>query len=599
MSLFVALFLSFVILTSAQGAELEFSASIDRARVGQADPIRLTLTIKSGESISHLPAPQIALAQFDVEGPSISTRVEMLNFETTFARDLVYSLYAKKTGRLTIGPARIDFQGRRYVTKALSIEVVPGTLLQAPQGSSGDRTDQNNLADNLFVRTTVDRRKVYVGQQATLEFDLCYRFQLQNVGFKEIPTYSGFWAKELFSARELQPRREQINGLPFNVAPLKKVALFPTVTGIHSIEPISLSCEIPQRRRRGGFFFDDFDDFFGRSSQALVLRGEMVEIQVLPLPDRGRPDDFTGTVGRFGISADGNPRSVPAGDPVTLRIQVAGRGNIDGIKPPDLSNIDGFKVYDPTAETAADVDSGIYGGSRRFEYILIPERSGNLRIPPISFVHFDPELVAYRRISTAPIQIQVAPGTASEQVANYGLSRKAIQQVGSDIRHIKPDLRELETAVVYYESSWFWLFQIAMPATFVLLFLYQRRHKRLSGDLAYMRRRGARTVAQRRLNAVPQMQAAGQAVEIHAEIQRIVSEYIADLLNLNATGLTRDEIVAVLETAGVSEKITNRVCDLLSRCEFARFAPAGASAKDAEEVEEATIRLVDALDKEI
>ena len=259
-----ALSLTVALLCPAYGAELEFTASVDPVRVGQADPVRLTLTIQSRENISHLPAPRISLSEFHVEGPSLSTRVEMVNTETTFARDLIYTLYARRKGRIEIGPAKLDFRGRQYVTRKLAIEVVAGSLQPVPPGATPSTSpSQGNLGDNLFVRTTIDRRQVFVGQQTTLEFDLCYRFQLQNVGFKEIPTYSGFWVKEMFSAKELQPRRERIKNQPFNVAPLKKVALFPTATGTHSIEPLAAvlrdSATPPPPRF---FLFDDFDDFF-------------------------------------------------------------------------------------------------------------------------------------------------------------------------------------------------------------------------------------------------------------------------------------------------------------------------------------------------
>jgi hypothetical protein len=583
----------------AYGAELQFTASVDRARVGQADPIRLTLTIQSKENISHLPAPQISFSEFHVEGPSISTRVEMVNFETTFARDLIYTLYARRTGRLEIGPAKLNFQGDRYVTNKLAVEVVAGSLQAAPPGTAPSASSgPSNLGDNLFVRTTIDRRQVFVGQQATLEFDLCYRFQLQNVGFKEIPTYSGFWVKELFSAKELQPQREHIENQPFNVAPLKKIALFPTATGTHTIEPLVLSCEIPRRRRRRGFF-DDFDDFFGRSSQAVVLRGEPVEIQVTPLPSRGRPADFKGGVGQFEIAAEASPPMVRAGDPVTLTVRVVGRGNIDAINLGELSSIEGFKVYDPKVETIADVDNGVYGGVRSFEYILIPEQAGRLQVPPIQLAYFDPDASIYRYTSSGAMYIEVTPGADAEAASSYGLSRQAIQLVGSDIRHIKPDLPELTTTSVYHKSWLFWFLQLGMPGTLVLLFLYKRRHDRLSGDRAYVRRRNARAAAEQRLDSVAEMRSAGNSVEIHAEVHRAVTHLVADLLHLTAVGLTQDELVEALEGARVAEKTVNRVRDLVARCDYARFAPASASAGDAAEVEELARKVVESLDREV
>ena len=67
-------------------AQIEFTAVVDRTRSGQAEPIRLTLSIVSQENLGHVPAPEISLKDFHVEGPSVSTRMEMGNFNTSFTR---------------------------------------------------------------------------------------------------------------------------------------------------------------------------------------------------------------------------------------------------------------------------------------------------------------------------------------------------------------------------------------------------------------------------------------------------------------------------------------------------------------------------------
>ena len=99
--------------------EIEFQASVDRTRSGESDPIRLTLTIRSDETLFHVPAPEISLKDFYVEGPSVSTPKEKINFQTTFTRELVYTLYPRRVGRITIGPARLRLGGRLYETKPI------------------------------------------------------------------------------------------------------------------------------------------------------------------------------------------------------------------------------------------------------------------------------------------------------------------------------------------------------------------------------------------------------------------------------------------------------------------------------------------------
>ena len=102
--------LGFIAQVTAQ--EISFEASVDRTRLGQSEPLQLTLSIVSDESLSHVPAPTIVLGDFHVQGPAISTRIEMVNFSTSFTRELTYTLYAKRTGKMRLGPASIEIGGK-------------------------------------------------------------------------------------------------------------------------------------------------------------------------------------------------------------------------------------------------------------------------------------------------------------------------------------------------------------------------------------------------------------------------------------------------------------------------------------------------------
>ena len=66
-----------------------------------------------------------------VEGPSVSTqtKVNIVNFKqtATYIRELTYTLYPRRTGRFTIGPARLELGGAAHETKQIVVEIVRGT----------------------------------------------------------------------------------------------------------------------------------------------------------------------------------------------------------------------------------------------------------------------------------------------------------------------------------------------------------------------------------------------------------------------------------------------------------------------------------------
>ena len=582
-------------------AQIEFTALVDRSRSGQAEPIRLTLSIVSEENLGHLPAPEISLEDFYVEGPSVSTRMEMVNFNTSFTRELVYVLYPRRTGKITIGPARLAFSDQQLQTKAIEVEIVKGTGRRlAKPGARQGGTEEFRLEDNLFLLARADHKRVYVGQQLTVDYDLLYRFRLHNVGFKEIPTFAGFWVKELFVAQQLQSHREVLEGVTFNVAPLRRVALFPTSAGTYDIGVLSISCDIPQQRGRRGLL-DDFiagDPFFGRT-QSVLLQSEEKQVEVLPLPEASRPQGFAGAVGRFELRARAEPSRVPAGDPVTLRVVIEGQGNMAAVQAPDVAGAAGVKIYEPTMEEQEQTANGVYGGRRTFEYILIPERGGMMEIPPVRFAYFDPHQGRYQTLESPSIIIH-SEGSLEEEVGeSYGLSRRDIEAVGQDIRHIKPDAEVLGAGLLLHSSWWFWTLQGMVPVAFCVLLVWQRHQRRLRGDVAYARQRRAKGEAGRRLQRADELLGAGASAEFHGALQAAVLEFLADRLNLAAAGLTSEACAEALEARGVDIATIEALRDLLVHCDFARFAPTAASAQDMAEARRVAGDLVERLEGSI
>lgn len=589
---------------AAHGLEVDFQAWVDRTRLTQSESLQLTLSIRTDERVSHMPAPQIDLDDFDVQGPATSTRtnVSIVNFKqsVTHTREFVYTLYPKRTGKLLVGPARLRLDGAEYRTKALAVEVArKGTTAQSHEQTDG--SGSTSVEENVFVRARASRQQAYIGQQVTIEYDICFRLRLDNVGFKEIPSFPNFWIQELFVAKSLQSQRQVIGGVSYNVAPLRRLALFPTRAGLQVIEPLVISCEIPTRSGPRGSLLDGFldDPFFGRAARTVLVRSDSIQVDVRPLPDQGRPAGFSGAVGDFSMEVHAEPTEVPVGDPVSLRVTIQGEGNIEAVRAPEISFPSGIRVYDPEVTTEDRVRGNTVGGVRTYDYILIPEITGQLTIDPLKFAFFDPDSARYRVLSSSSLQLSSQPGSVAADSARSGLGlrRRDIEALGSDIRYIKSDASELGNGFDLYASPVFWALQALLPVCFVGLVLYQRHQQRLQGDVAYARRRRARGEMGRRLKQAGACAAAGDSAGFHAEIQRAVLAYVGDRLGLAAAGLTHDRCVQVLQEHGVPPEVSEEVRDLLVHCDFARFASAAADASQMKATRRRTERLLGWLGK--
>ncbi len=559
-----------LLLTATPGrAELEFTLVVDRGSVSASQPIQLTLRLSDVSPLRDLAAPTIDLGEFIVHGPSVMDMESHDKSGARYTRELRYTLYARNPGRFVIGPARLRAEGEVLTTDQVEVHVRSKAAAGRTR-KAGVGTGERGLEEDIFVRAEADRDTAYVGEQVNVRFDLCYRYRLRGPRLSEVPEYTGFWVKELFAASRLEPHREVIDNLPFQVAPLRHVALFPTASGPQVIEAMGLTCSLLE------------DPVFGRG-RTLMFRSEPLSIFVRPLPDRGRPRGFSGAVGEFDISAEASPRELRAGDPVTLRVSITGTGNVQSIPEPVLGPA-GFEVYEPKVkvEEGRSAD-GRYMAARNLEYILIPERGGRLEIPALSVTYFDPAAHSYRTTSTAPIEIRSRDGGAgTEAGGKYDLTRREIERLGSDIRHIKPDVDRIGAAPALYRSLWYWIAHILLPLGYVALVARHRHRRRLVKDTGYARRRRSGGALSGRLREARRRAAEGDG--FHAALQEAVVAFIADHADLPAPGLTPDRCRRQLEDRGLGPDLVDRVAAVLERCEFGRYSPADSDRSDREEL---------------
>lgn len=591
----------------ALGLDVDFQAWVDRTRIRQSEPLRLTLSIRTTERVHAMPSPQIDLSKFQVEGPAIrtSTNVSIVNFqqELTYIRELTYTLHPRRTGKLLIGPASLELQGQTYQTKALVVDVAAS---DAPRTTAQDEeTDRRSAgrADTLFVRARASRLQAYVGQQISVEYDLCFRTGLQNVGFRQVPSFSGFWMEEVFVAQSLQSRREVIDGVAFDVAPLRQVALFPTRAGIHVIDPLVISCDVPVRPGRRGSPLDGvFDDaFFGRATRTVVVRSDSIHLEVSGLPEKGRPDGFSGAVGSYSMQVESHPAEVTVGDPVSLRVTIEGTGNPDAIVPPAVRVPPEIRRFGPEVQADRHVANGKIGGSRTYEFILIPAVAGEFTLDPVQFAYFDPDLGRYRVLTSPPVRLRSHSNGAELADQRSGPPRisRGIETLGTDIRYIKSDAHRLGGGLRLHARPGFWLAQALLPLGFAGSLLYQHHQQRMQADGAYARHRRARGEAERRLRQARQRMAAGDSAGFHTEVQRAVVTFVADRMNLAAAGLTQDRCVQVLHERGVSGELSRTLRELLDLCDYARFSGGSATVPEMTQTLDRTKRLIAQLEKVI
>ncbi len=570
------------------GGELSFIASVDKTRLSIDEQLTLTVSV-SGKDVGAVSEPEPpSLDGFQVEGTSSSTssQFQFINGKMSSSKtiDFIYYLRPIQTGELKIGSFKLKIKGESYHTDPLTVQVTKsagGTArppqTAAPQVPSGEPLGGKG---DVFLLATYSPQKAYFGEQVTVTYLLCTRRDLINVGYGQFPSYTGFWAEEIYQAKALDFCPQVIEGKRYDVAKIREVALFPTTTGQLKIDPLELVCDVRVRTR------DFFDSFWGRSKR-LRTKSNPGEIEVIPLPEEGRPEGFDGVVGDFTLQSELDNRQVQAGHPVNLNITIQGRGNLRLITKPKLPSLEGFKRYEPEIEEKiSKVDSRI-GGSKTFKYVLIPQKEGEFRIDPLTLPYFDPQARCYRLARSQCLTLKVTPGEKEEAGAAYPIS-KEIKLLGKDIRYIKPNLAKLSPqGKELYKSSPYLILHILPFLAIFSSFVYRRHHLKVSQDIGYARQRRAKGLTQRRLKATKRFLKDGSGEEFYGTISKALTDYIGDKLNIEATGLTTDRLLDELRERGYSQEVRGKFSTCFHNCDLARFSPSGMSREGMKE----TLRL--------
>ncbi|MBK6912748.1 MAG: protein BatD [Ignavibacteriales bacterium] len=552
----------------------KFYASVDKNKVGLNEQFEISFTFEGKDinSLNNFTPP--AFTNFlALSGPNQSTSMQIINGNVSASRTYSYYLQPRSIGKYSIGSASIQFDGGTFKTQPLTIEVVKGNT--QPQQQSNDNTISNaDIADNLFIRTIVDKQKVYLGEQVTVVYKLYTRLNIASqMSINKLPNYEGFWSEEIETANNIDFTTEVINGKQYRVGVLKRAALFPSQTGELSITPFELNVPVQiQKKKRSNNIFDDFfNDPFGRSeTYEYNAKSNTVKISVLPLPEAKKPKSFAGAVGRFEITSSIEQKKYKTNEPITLKLTISGSGNIKLLNIPELTLPTGLDKYEP--KTDEQISAGaVVTGVKTIEYVIVPRIAGIKEIPPIEFSYFDPSKKSYVTLTTQSYTIDIAQGEAN--ISEY-TNKQGVETLDQDIRYLKIESDDISnnSGIVLFQFG-YWVSFIVPLVTVVLLVNWKRRQDKLSGNVQLMKYQRAQKVAKNRLKAAKKLLEENKVEIFFTEISFALFGYLEDKLHISKAEFTLEHACEILKGKKIPDQIIDELRDSVQKCEFVRFAP--------------------------
>lgn len=337
---------------------------------------------------------------------------------------------------------------------------------------------------------------------------------------------TGFWQEWFPEPQSIEGETKNINGKVYLVYVIRKAALFPTSSGKINIP--ALKFEMALR-----------DDMFGMfsSSQPVIRATVPLAIQVRDLPPAatGLP------VGKFTFDVRPVKTTVNINDILTLKIKIAGSGNVKTITPPEFPSNDDFRVYPPKiANNISYQDSGI-SGYIEAEVPIAFKKNGDIILPALPFKYFDPQQGAVVALNSAPITIHVS-GTKEKQDSAETIAHTEIIKTGEDIDFIKNGTISNQDKNLY--MSPYFILLLLMPFLLNLFYLVKKYvfdRFVTNNVLVVGRKRLHRTI-----NAL-------HHVTNRGEISPILETYLKEKTGVGLSALTNQGIDQLLARYGVSD----------------------------------------------
>lgn len=578
------LFPLFLFINISQAQNFYSQVSSKKVQVGVPFEYSVVFTINTG---NYTPPN---FKDFDViSGPNQSSSYQNVNGVGSQQIIISYGLVAKREGKFTIGPSSTMSGSQKLETAAINVEVVKGNV------NSNDNETQNtskNSSGDLFIKTSANKNKCYVGEQITILQKVYSRSQI--VGFQKFsqPTYEGFYSQAQESSSKGQVAIENIDGVSYYTFELFRTIAIANKSGKTILN--SIQGDIVIRKQTTAKPKNIFEQFFGATSYEDIpinTKSKSIAIEILPLPEIGKPESFIGAVGDFNYKVDVTRNELKANDAFNLKMIITGNGNLKLINAPTLKLPDGFESYDPKITES--------NNSKMFDFLIIPRKEGVFTLNNLDFSYFDLNSKKYITKSAKIIKINVLAPAENSNEAKIFSSQTKIKETENDIRYIKKEDFFLTKSENEFFNSFTHILFLVLPlialATGLLL---RKNHIKNNSNIILVKERKAAKLAKKQLITAEKLMKEQKKDEFYTEVLMALTNYLGNKLNIPKAELSKESITKSLQLKNINHSTIQNLTNTIDTSEFAKYAP-GSVSGNLQEVYNNTVELIANLEQQI
>ena len=576
----------FVISFHGLWAQVQFEAKVSKQTLGINERLRIDFSMNDdGDNFS----PPNFEGFKVIAGPSQQVSQSWINGRSSFNKTYSYFLIPTQRGTLTIKQASIEINGQIYKTTPIRVNVT--AAVEQPR----DPNDTQVSADNeLHLVADISKVNPYINEPITVVYKLYFSNNIGITNSRELdkPKYNDFWSQNI-DIKQFVVEQGKYRGEDYRFIVLKKVVLYPQKSGKLVIEPLSLEIDVqlPTNRRT------IFGQMVLAEGNKRVSAGAKT-INVKALPEAGKPEDFSGAVGRFDFKVKPSKTNLKSGESLDLEVSVSGNGNLKLFTLPKPVVPSSLEMYDPVHNEQVKTPLSGMTGKIADKYTIIPQYKGKYPIKPMQFTYFDLASRSYKTITSPEVMVNVLDGpmAASDAVAsNDGTPKKEILSTAQfKFVKLKTDLMPIHQDD-FFGSSLFYTLTFLPFLGIPLVVLFKKRKEAIDGDLVGNKIKLSNKLAKKYLSEA--QKEIGNKEPFYIALEKALHNFLKAKLNIETSEMSKEKISEILKERNAQMDSVAAFISLTENCEFARYAPASNVA--IQQDYEKAVAIISALEKQL
>lgn len=508
---------------------------------------------------------------FQVNGPMMSQSENVINGVYTGNQQFSYVIQATKPGKFTIPSAMVEYRGRIFKSQPIVINVLnQNGKNDALAGSNESNANKNIAGKNspVFLEAEVSKSTAFLNEPIEVNYRIYLnpKFKIEKENKINFPKYNNFWS-QTEDLRDNNWEQVTVNGKIYFTKLFRRTVLYPQKTGNLAIDPLSLDFIIAYPTGELDFFNDPEYETTRR-----IIATPSKSVTVKALPEKGKPQSFTGAVGTFDFYVTVDKNDSKTGEAVQMDVVVVGTGNLKLFEIPKPQLTQDFEVFEP--EHREEVRETMKGMSGKISdsYTIIPQKKGNFTLKPQEFSYFDINTKTYKTISSDAINLMIEQG--DKFITQYSNADSNIKSS----KTLLPIFTETSFSNLnkdaFLNSKWV-LILSALPLLLALI-LFLRKEKREDQDTINAATNSKFKIKNKtNTESITFEKVADKIADkdlFYSELSAFLKQFLIQKFNLDSV-ISFDELIDKLTQLQVEQDQISEIKSIFEACNMAKYAP--------------------------